>query len=232
MMFLTSCHAKNQKQCHKSLNIYMCAETLFQMKKSESADSLESLWEEIWALLGRGAAFPKDPWHAPQLSTIASSGPKSRIVILRKADKGKSVLICHTDIRAQKVKEIQRNANISWLFWNARARIQLRLEATAVIHHMNSQAAAHWDSLSASSRTTYSLTEAPGTEVPSDHAPLISFDRDLSPSAEKLNAWYNHFAVIETTVQAVEWLELHREGHRRAQFTRQESSWRMYWMIP
>lgn len=202
------------------------------MKSETGMLSLAELWNEIWAFLGRGSAFSKDPWHTPQLCTLTESGPASRIVILRKADKGKHVLICHTDIRSQKVKEIRNDEQISWLFWNPKSRTQLRISAQATIHHQNEVASQAWESLSPSSRTNYSLQATPGDRLSQGVDGLVSFTRELEPSEGVLQAWYQRFAVIETSVRQMEWLELSRDGHRRARFTVQENGLDMTWLVP
>lgn len=37
---------------------------------------------------------------------------------------------------------------------------------------------------------------------------------------------HHHFAVLTAQVQAIDWLELHAEGHRRASFEAGERAWR------
>ena len=202
------------------------------MQSAISDASLSDLWIKIWGLLGRGSAFHKDPWHTPQLSSLSEEGPSSRIMILRKADKEKLVLICHTDIRSQKVKEIQNDEGISWLFWNPKSRIQLRIRARATIHYLNEASLEEWNALSPSSRTNYSLQQTPGDLLSPGADALVSFTRELEPSEEMLQEWYQRFAVIETTVSQIEWLELSREGHRRARFTVQPEGLDMNWLVP
>jgi pyridoxamine 5'-phosphate oxidase len=46
----------------------------------------------------------------------------------------------------------------------------------------------------------------------------------LTGAAAALSARH-HFAVITANVMSIDWLELHREGHRRAVFSEQPAAW-------
>ena len=87
------------------------------MKKRQGKwDTLDAVLKKAWTMLARGANRFNDPFHWPVLGTTATDGSRLRTVILRQFLLPDRILVCHTDARAQKVEEITRFANVSWLF--------------------------------------------------------------------------------------------------------------------
>jgi len=41
-----------------------------------------------------------------------------------------------------------------------------------------------------------------------------------------------HFAMIEVTVQSIDWLMISRQGHRRACFEWDNEQWQQTWLTP
>ena len=87
-------------------------------KKKGKWDTLDGVLQEVWKMLKRGVTRINDPFHWPVLGTTASSGAALRTVILRQLILPERILVCYTDTRAGKVDEINRFANVSWLFYH------------------------------------------------------------------------------------------------------------------
>ena len=64
----------------------------------------DSIYEELWRLLEEGSSNRRHPFHTPVLATSMSSGdPDLRTVVLRRVDRGRRLVCCHTDARSPKV---------------------------------------------------------------------------------------------------------------------------------
>ena len=196
---------------------------LFRSPASTEASNLPTLSNDsqsiltgIWAGLSRGVADTKHDWHWPVLATIKNtpSGPNAnvRVVVLRAFNPSKRLIAIHSDSRALKIAELTShttdgtngtNGTASLLFYDNRSRTQLRIQARATVSIDNSISQAAWAKLPEHGRTQYLGNEAPGSHLPTQ---LTS---GVTP----------HFAVIELTIESLDWLILAREGHQRRHFS-------------
>ena len=193
-------------------------------------NSLPDIWSKIWQNLHEGAISAESPYRTACLGTMGEHFPENRMVILRMADIRKRVLICHTDVRAGKVAEIQRNGQVSWLFWDASQGVQLRLKGEAVIHHQNDLTRQEWQQLPATSRFNFSQDIQPGSVVPDPDSSTSNHRPDPDAPTSLTDIWYKRFAVIECRVMETDWLRLSRDGHRRARFLCHKDEVRMDWL--
>lgn len=200
--------------------------------RADSKNNLDTLWEEIWASLAQGADSPSNPFGTPVFSSAEKDRVDSRIIILRKVDNKKRVLICHSDVRAKKVQQLKLSPEGSWLFWHAEDRVQIRIRTECRIHHLDGVAKAAWAELSPSSKTNYSVSRHPGEEIPSPEIGIAAYDRNMSPDEETEAVWFQHFAVIVSEVREIEWLCLSRAGHRRARFIISDQGVDNAWIVP
>jgi hypothetical protein len=123
-------------------------------------------------------------------------------------------VLCYTDARSDKAKQINQNPGVSWLFYDPGERRQVRLEGQGFIHTDDDIAEAEWAGTSEAHRRLYA-GPAPGFAPRQDQSPARS-----------------HFAVIRCRVGAVDWLDLKAPGHRRARFTWRNGNWRADWIAP
>jgi 3-hydroxyisobutyrate dehydrogenase len=168
-----------------------------------------------WQLLRQSEKSYKAPFHSGVVATVHEQLPQLRTVILRKVDIAARTLFFHTDIRSPKVEQLKKQPAISWLFYDADLRVQLRMQATATIHYANDVANVAWEHARLSSRLTYTTSSAAGVVLPSPE--LIDLNRkEVEPELIEM-AWRN-FCVVETTVQKMDWMFLNKDGNRRALF--------------
>lgn len=173
---------------------------------SDNADvdaALVALDVAVWRRLAQAAARRDTVLHSAVLATSGADGAEARTVVLRAADRGSRTLLCYSDARAAKLLAIATDPRVTWLFYDAERREQLRLTARAEIHHGDALAQAHWQALPPPARTEYAAVAAPGVPLSADGSP-----RDPAAAAA-------HFAVIACRVQALDYLQLDRAGHRR-----------------
>lgn len=165
----------------------------------------------------------KDRRHAfrtPVFCTVdAQDGsPRARTVVLRHADPEALVLRCHTDRRSAKVREIEREPMVVWLFYDAAARVQLRIRARATVHLDGEVFEDAWQRTALMSRRCYLAPHEPGMPAEKPSANLPDDAIDSEPSLERSEDGRANFAVVQTRVLSMDWLWLRHDGHRRAAF--------------
>ncbi|MBC8110160.1 MAG: pyridoxamine 5'-phosphate oxidase family protein [Verrucomicrobia bacterium] len=198
------------------------------------AYDLEAVEKHAWVLLINGSLRAKEPFHTGVLATQADLDMSLRTVVLRKVAIEKKIIYCHSDTRAGKIAEIQKNPVVSWLFYDPAKRIQLRLSGKASVHFDDEVADAHWKSSSVSSRKCYLTQIAPGDiqDFPGDGLPPHLQVRVL-PTNEESEAGRKNFCVIATEVHFLDWLFLNGDGHRRSQFHYEDVTLQtMNWVNP
>jgi pyridoxine/pyridoxamine 5'-phosphate oxidase len=196
-------------------------------------DTLADLIEQSWQQLGRGGADAKDAYHTPTFITMDAEGyPAARTVILRQVIRSERVLLCHSDKRAAKVAQLQRNPRSVWHLWHPKRRLQLRLQGEAMVHHDDALAHEEWKRLGDSSRLNYSPTRTPGEAVDTRATAQAAYTTHDQLAQVDTDAWRANFCVIRSQVHAFEYLMLSREGHRRARFAWQGDHWEGTWLVP
>jgi len=154
-------------------------------------------------------------------------------VVLRAADASKRQLTCHTDARSPKVQHLRLNPHVQWLFHDPEARTQLRVCALAMVHHDDAIARVAWAAVPLASRLTYGTLHPPGTALTSPDEALPRAWKDRPPTPDELEPAFENFAVLVTTVDSFEWLQLRDDGrHRRASFTWTGAHWSGVWLAP
>lgn len=195
--------------------------------------TLDGLERDSWLRLLNAAVRYKDAMHNPVVANVNQYGINIRTVVLRKVKPVEKQLVFHTDIRSGKWKELQQQNNISWLFYDAPGRIQIRLSGKASLHHNDAIAEEAWEASTMSSRKIYL-----GEPGPSEIAALPvsglppAFEAD-DPTPEESKTGRKNFGIVVTTVTWMEWLWLNSKGHRRAGFTYfDDGSFEANWLIP
>ncbi len=193
---------------------------------------LEKVLQDCWHRLVRGANDPKHSFHCPAIATLNGASPELRTVVLRKVMPQEKTLIFYTDYRSSKIAQIKANHTISWLFYDPRPRIQLRLKTVATIHYQDEISLKRWNDSRPESRMCYLAAPAPSTVMghPTDGLPE-HLDR-ANLTGESVALGYENFAVISNVITEMDWLILNRDGHRRAQFIFGEPEVKKYWVVP
>lgn len=179
---------------------------------------LETVFDRVWNRVEAGAEDPGHSFRTPTIATASADGPEARTVVLREADRATRRLAFHTGRQSAKVRAIRDTPRVAWHWWDPAAREQVRLRGTATVHTDDAVADAMWDNQAPASLAVHVREVPSGTplDAPRDalgeavHAEPITRD-DVAPGRE-------HFAVVRTVVDFVDWLHLHPEGHYRAHF--------------
>ena len=195
-------------------------------------ETLDEIVDSIWSLLERGASDRREPFHCPALATAGRSGPSVRTVILRKVFRADRVLLAHSDRRAGKITEVGAEPRVTWVFYDARRKVQVRASGPASVHTDDDLAQRQWAASMVWSRRGYASLapgtplDAPGSGLPPE---LAADDPDLADA----EAGRANFAVLRCTVEALDWLYLDARGHRRAEFRwTGDGGWASTWVVP
>ncbi len=166
-----------------------------------------ALWHELAA-----AVRDKDhAWRVCVLATTDGEVADARHVVLRDLDAEARTLLIYTDPRSTKAQQIATHPLgmlVLWsdaLGWQLRLRVALQLQATGL------EVSSRWARLKMTPAAhDYLSPLAPGSTV----------EHPLPQRGSR-----EHFALLSAEVQAVDWLELHAEGHRRALFDAGGGRW-------
>lgn len=163
-----------------------------------------------WSMLERGANDRKAAFHTPSVATLRADGrPSIRTVVLRGCDVAHKSLRFHTDTRSGKIAELQANPKAAMHFYDAGAKLQLRLSVHLDMLEGKDYEAA-WAATRPMSRECYQVTTAPGSALQDPYD--VTFDAQATQDGE------DHFVPICARVEQMEWLYLAARGHRRALF--------------
>lgn len=197
-----------------------------------ATSDLEELPAQVWGDMERAVADEANPFRTPVLGTTNLFECSMRVVVLRHADGVKRELVCYSDARAQKVHQLKLCEQAHWLFYDPSRRVQLRISAHTMVHHNDPIAREHWQRAPLAHRRNYSANQPPGSDI---HAPGDAISPELkSPkvTAKQLEPGYENFAVLVSTVDQIEFLQLADEGHVRAVFNWTVVKWSGLWLVP
>ena len=197
----------------------------------QPTSSLPDILDHLWGLLVRSGADKKHAFQYPSLATFGEQGIQQRTVVLRKVLKPERQLISYSDQRTQKIADLRHQPESSWLFYDHGSKEQVRAQTLITLHHQDQMAREHWDAIPPSGRGDYLGPMAPGTrsETYTDNLPNDFKDQ---PTEEDTQRGFGNFVTLVGEVIALDYLKLRREGHLRAQFHWQESSWQGSWVTP
>jgi len=185
----------------------------------------EEILSKIFAMLTRGVADRKSPLHTPTLATISADGsPQARIVVFRKFFPEERVLIYHTDSRSPKIKEIETDSRVSWLFYHPGEKMQFRIAGRATIQADANDALKlkQWQATWAFGRRCY-MGEAPSQTAAEATSGMPAEIENREPTNEESELGFPNFAVVSTKIISIDCLELHASGHRLSLFTWHEN---------
>lgn len=188
---------------------------------------LADIPEAVWLLLQSGVEHASDPLHTPCLGTFGRNGPELRTVVLRHIDPGQRLLVCHTDRRSGKAREIIQDPRTSWHFYDRDRKLQLRMNGNAVLHTDDAFADICWEKSAARSRSCYNTASGPGQPVAGPPTAPSAIGSDLEAADARA-----HFSAIACHVKSIEWLYLSGTGHRRARMTFKGSTVAGGWLTP
>ena len=178
---------------------------------NERLDSLPAIEAALWRELLAVPGDARHPWRTPVLATTDGELGDARTVVLRAANPDKRQLTLFSDARAAKVAQLAAHPLGTLVMWSPALQWQLRLRVRLEAQSDGLAVSSHWARLKLSpTANDYMSALAPGSAI----------DNALGARGERA-----HFALIAAEVLAVDWLELHVQGHRRARFAPGQANW-------
>jgi hypothetical protein len=203
------------------------------MKKRKGKwDTLDGVLKEVFKMLERGVAHFNDPFHWPVLGTTGEEGCSLRTVILRRFILPERILVCHTDSRAPKAREIGRSNRVTWLFYHPKKQVQLRISGQATLHTDDSFADDQWAATRITSRLNYCAEHPPGFPVEAPSSGLPDFLLNKVPTLLESERGRKHFMTISCRFNSIDWLILKITGNQRARFEWDGDQMHATWVIP
>lgn len=172
-----------------------------------------------WQKLQRASRESNDEWRQLALATVVGEGDEAhgdvRLVVLREVNAAERLLIFFTDSRSPKVSQIRHQPVATMLAWSESMGWQLRLRCRLDIQTEGLAVSSRWARLKMSPGAyDYLSPLAPGVPLDAPWSPLVPTRADRAS-----------FAVVTARVEAIDWLELHADGHRRAVFDELGERW-------
>lgn len=184
----------------------------------------EEMLKKVLSILENAVKNRHDNFHTAVLATVNHKGePEARTVVFRRLLREPLALCCHIDDRSPKADEIRKNANVSWLFYSAAEKLQLRIRAAATLQTDDQLADDQWRDSKLFARRCY-CGDAPGTLKDFASSGLPEFLIEREPTEEESNAMgRGNFAVVRSVVKELDVYELSAQGHRRSLFVFHEN---------
>jgi pyridoxine/pyridoxamine 5'-phosphate oxidase len=171
--------------------------------------------QQCWQALETGASKAGHPFHLAVVGSQGNEETQLRMVVLRQADRQTRSLWFHTDSRSRKALELLKFGHASWLFFDPGDGVQIRVQSRVNFHQKDALCHELWQGLPVESRVNYSSRQSPGK-------PMVT----APPSRLEDQDAFLNFLVIECIATHIDWLRLSPDGHQRAKFHWNGTSWR------
>lgn len=185
--------------------------------------TLAEIERAVWRELQRAPLDRHHAWRTPVLATADAQGlPDARTVVLREVDADDRRLSVYTDTRSAKVVQLVARPDALLVMWSAALGWQLRCRVQCTVHRSGLAVSSRWERVRQSpSAQDYLSPLPPGEVLPSESGPT---DPDTQ-AARQRPVEHTAFGVVDARVEWIDWLELHRQGHRRARFEGDRAVW-------
>jgi pyridoxamine 5'-phosphate oxidase len=174
-------------------------------------ESLQAVESAVWAEL---QAAPRDkghPWRVGVLATVDGEAADARSVVLRDLDLPRRTLLIYADSRSPKAAQMAAHPMGTLVLWSPSLSWQLRLRVSLSLQTTGLMVSSRWAQLKMTpGAQDYLSPLPPGTRLDRPHPERGSRE---------------HFGVVSAAITAIDWLELHAQGHRRARFDAQGAHW-------
>lgn len=173
--------------------------------------TLAAIEQAIWHELDASVRTAEHGWRVATLATLDRGRADARSVVLREVEPAARRVLFYTDARSPKVRHVEAHPEGTLLLWSRELGWQLRLAVTLEALTSGPAVTSRWARLAATPAAQDYLSPLPPGSV---------IER---PSSER--GAQGHFALVVASVSALDWTEIHPEGHRRAAFDAQGPRW-------
>lgn len=204
----------------------------------------ESIWDKpvshgeilkkIWKHLDLATLERDHPFHTPVFGTVGTGcAPRLRTIVLRRFwRKNPRALVFHSHFGSPKIREIEKNPNVSFAFYHAPEKLQLTVTGRAEIYTSGELHEEQWLATGFFSRRAYAgATPSERSAKPTSGLPENLTSR--KPTAEESEAGKSNFTVVFTGIDSIDCLELDVRGNRRSFFVWKENGdLETVWLTP
>ena len=170
-------------------------------------ETLALVYQACWHALAAATSTRGHNFKRLGLATVNGDTADLRTVVLREVQADTQQLLFFTDARSPKVAQITAHPNATLMAWCGQLGWQLRLRVVLTVQTSGLAVSSRWARLKLTpAAQDYMSPLPPGA--------LLGTQAQHQPE----RASRAHFAVVTAQVQAIDWLELHASGHRRALF--------------
>lgn len=181
------------------------------MAATARIDDLHALDTAIWNELSRAVREKGHEWRVGVLATVDQGAADARCIVLRDLQADERALVFYTDERSPKVRQMDACPEGTLVLWSRSLGWQLRLRVALTMENSGLDVSSRWARMRMTpAAQDYLSPLPPGSPV-------------THPAPERGTREF--FAVITARVHAIDWLELHAEGHRRARFDERGARW-------
>ena len=174
-------------------------------------DDLQAIEDAVWAQLALAPRERDHGWRVGVLATTDGQAADARSIVLRDVDALRRRLVFYTDSRSPKIRQIEAYPAGTIVLWSGALSWQLRLKVQLGVETSGLAVSSRWARLKmAPGAQDYLSPLPPGTPV--EH-----------PTPERGSREY--FGVVTAQINAIDWVELHADGHRRAAFDEHGRRW-------
>lgn len=174
-------------------------------------DRLDAIEAEVWLQLGRAPRERGHGWRVGVLATTDGAAADARSIVLRDVDPAQRNLVFYADSRSPKIRQIAQHPRGTIVLWSDALSWQLRLRVLLEVETSGLAVSSRWARLKMSpGAQDYLSPMPPGTAVD-------------TPAPERGSR--EHFGVVSASIESLDWLELHADGHRRAAFDADGRRW-------
>lgn len=183
-----------------------------------SLTSPDEAIEHALATLGRAA---KDKKAAMRWPVLCTSGPSGRVVVLRQFDRNTRTCRIYTDQRTTKMRDFANVRRAELVFFDPGKMLQIRLSGPVNIVTSGADWDAALHALPEAAKQDYAALLPPGAKL---EGPEAALDPNLIAG---------NFVMIDIVGEAIDWLLLSRDGHRRARgYWPAQGEHRTDWLVP
>lgn len=192
-------------------------------------ETLDEIREDIKRRLIRAGKDRRAAMHTPVVGTADAD---VRVMVLREFESAQWTLRFHTDARSPKCVAVGEGGAVGVLFYDPGAKLQIRARGIGQVLTQGAVVDAAWSASSEYARRCYLAVDAPGTAVDAATSGLPQEVEGIRPDEETLQVARENFAVLMVELNALDWLYLAHDGHRRARFMRRDGEWGGSWAVP
>jgi pyridoxamine 5'-phosphate oxidase len=200
---------------------YLKNDKIILMDITENHSNVDEIYGNIWKCLNKGVNDRFSDYHTFSLATSSKNIAEIRTVVFRGYDREKQSIIFHTNNLTNKINEIQDNPNVGALFYDRKAKIQIRCNGDAVINNMDQYCKERWNKMSAQSQECYYQNISPGENI--EHPEIVENKRE--------NKLSENFTVVTINISKIDWLYLSSTGHTRVKFLK-NNGFTGQWIAP